>query len=197
MRTVRRGYVAVEEGPAMDKQINISTVAMFTTALEQRTQPEVRSALQAVIEGKPLGESSLDSKLIDYGWGCKAPADQFMMLDGVEYRRHVNGGGWVPVNQEQYDPNKAYVSEEAYIAPWVNIEANTKIFGGDFRGGTFVGGRFYDGWFQGGTFDRGEFRGGRFFDGNFAGGTFACDRMYLYATKGKEYGSSEDADRIL
>ena len=59
MRTVRRDYLAAEEGPAMDRQINISTVAMFSTALGQRPEKEVRRALQAVIEGKPLGESSL------------------------------------------------------------------------------------------------------------------------------------------
>lgn len=202
MRTVRRGYVAVEEGPVMDKKCNVSTLAMFATALEQRPEAEVRRALQAVIEGKPLGESSLDSKLVDYGLGCMAQADQIMVLGNVKYRRHVNGGGWVPADQDESDPKKAYVSEEAYIAPGVTIEGNTKIFGGEFYGGEFYGGQFfggefYAGEFNGGEFNCGTFNNGVFHSGRFIGGTFAGDRLYLYATIGKKYGSSEDADRIL
>lgn len=176
---------------------------------------DLMRAAQAILEKKPFGESSLDDKLIDYGYGFFA-TDTPMSLNGVSYRRHVNGGGYVPVEQDERSPIKAYIREDAYIGPWVRISGNAKIFngtfcGGEFRGGEFYegyfldgtfydgvfhggefrGGYFYGGYFRGGSFRRGYFFDGRFFDGIFIGGEF---RGGTYNEFSKTYESTTDAD---
>lgn len=62
--------------------------------------------VQALLEKKPLSESSLDGKLIDYGRGARA-TDGHMEIGGVMYRRHVNGGGWVASRPRRERPEQA------------------------------------------------------------------------------------------
>lgn len=73
-----------------------------------------------------------------YGYGLMEPAGQTMVLDGVTYIRHSNGGGCVPSNQDEFDPNRVYVSENAWVGPCVIVTNKAKIHGGEFRGGLFT-----------------------------------------------------------
>lgn len=137
--------------------------------------------VQALLEKQPLGESSLDDKLFDYGQGVKAVPSP-MVVDGVSYRRHVNGGGWVPVNQDEVDTTQPFVSDEVFVGPQVII-----------RGGRFLGGQFYGGEFKGGRFDGGRFLGGVFHDGVFYGGVFEVSGAE-YVVSGRLYLSDADRD---
>ena len=166
----------------MGQNINSDTVNMFATALKQRPEDEVRKALQAVIEGSPPGSSSLTDKFIDFGGGFKAQ-DTTVELQGVTYRRHPNGGGMVPVDQDQYHPNKPFVDLRAYIGPKAWIQGNTKIYDGVFSGGMFRGGVFYDGVFYDGVFSGGVFSGGVF-----------AKRGAVYEIASRRYRSDADAD---
>ena len=160
--------------------------------------------VQALLEGVPQGTSSLDGKLVDYGRGVKAPAGQTMVIYGTYYRRHAKGGGWVPVDQDEHDPDKPYVSDQAFVGPRVIIEGNTKIYGGWFYGGVFLGGQFYGGWFYGGlfrdgvfedgVFEGGWFYGGMFHGGQFYGGMFHGGQFYGGMFKGGAFEGGSYAD---
>jgi hypothetical protein len=90
----------------------------------------------------------------------------------VILKRHRNGGGWVPVDQDWDNPNKAFVADDVYVGPRAMVLGPAKIHGGWFYGGTFHGGQFESGTFHGGQFYGGTFHGGRFEGGAFEGGAF-------------------------
>lgn len=195
------------------------------------TDNKIVNAIQALLEDKPPGESSRDQRIVEWfeGFGfTEANFDERLVyesLDGqrVTLKRHRNGGGWVPVNQDQSDPNKAYVADEVYVGPTVKVVGRARLNGGrfhggefhggvfhdgrfydgEFRGGVFYSGVFFDGVFRGGEFRDGEFRGGKFYSGVFSTGLFLSGNFRggeftqfaaLYKTHGKDYSSHKDAD---
>lgn len=46
---------------------------------------------------------------------------QTMVCDGQPFRRHRNGGGWVPANQDEGDDRKPFVAESAYVGPFARV----------------------------------------------------------------------------
>ncbi len=138
---------------------------------------------------------SAQVRLVNYGKGLRAPAGQTMILDGVTYRRHRNGGGWVPIDQDKKNAAKAYVASKAFIGPQVIIRPGVKIHGGAFFNGKFRGGVFHGGLFYGG-----ELHGGVFIDGIFYGpGSFEShpdSRTRVYYQARKIYRSDDDADVV-
>ena len=129
---------------------------------------------------------SAQVKLVNYGKGLRAPAGQTMILDGVTYRRHRNGGGWVPIDQDKKNAAKAYVASKAFIGPQVIIRPGVKIHGGAFFNGKFRGGVFH---------------GGKFIDGIFYGpGSFEShpddSRTRVYYQARKIYRSDDNADVV-
>lgn len=198
----------------MTKHVSVQVVRQFAHAIEAVGDEAVARALQAAIEKTSLGESSLDDKLYDFGHVFKARKDEIATFNGDCYRRHLNGGGWVPVEQDLRDPEKPYVSEDVHVGPFVQIGGNAKLYGGEFVGGAFHGGRFYGGTFYGGEFyggvyGEGSFHYGLFYDGLYVGedsmyeggdfehgifdGKFE-DASKTYADRYKKYRSSADAD---
>lgn len=149
---------------------------------------------------------SAQVRLVNYGKGLRAPAGQTMILDGVTYRRHRNGGGWVPIDQDKKNAAKAYVASKAFIGPQVIIRPGVKIhggafFNGKFRGGVFHGGLFYGGFFYGGELHGGVFHDGVFIDDIFYGpGSFEShpddSRTRVYYQARKIYRSDDDADVV-
>ena len=144
---------------------------------------------------------SAQVKLVNYGKGLRAPAGQTMILDGVTYRRHRNGGGWVPIDQDKKNAAKAYVASKAFIGPQVIIRPGVKIHGGTFFNGKFRGGVFHGGTFFNGKFRGGVFHGGKFIDGIFYGpGSFEShpddSRTRVYYQARKIYRSDDDADVV-
>lgn len=159
----------------MATQVDVSTVRIFASALQQRSQKEVCRALQAVIEGVPPGTSSLDSKLVELSPGMSFPERDFDfcgIIEGVRMKRHRNGGGLVPVEQDRHDPKKPYVADDVYVGYGVIVSGTAKLFAGVFWGGVFWGGKFLGGEFWGGEFFGGDFHGGQFLGGKFHYGVF-------------------------
>ena len=111
-------------------KMQVSTLAMLTTACGQGKEPEVRRALQAVIEGAPLGESSLDSKIVATFGGMSFTEANFretIVYNNQHLKRHRNGGGWVPAEQDEYDESKPFVAETAYVGPFVMVSGNARV----------------------------------------------------------------------
>jgi carbonic anhydrase/acetyltransferase-like protein (isoleucine patch superfamily) len=78
--------------------------------------------VQALLEGRSLGPSSMDDKLVGIWEGVRVTEGflrQTMILQssGQVLRRHRNGGGWVPAEQDEYDESKPFVAETAYVGP--------------------------------------------------------------------------------
>lgn len=90
----------------------------------------VAAMLQALIEKQPLGASSLGAKVIDSYEGVditEAFLAQTMTYHGQLLKRHRNGGGWVPAEQDEHDQAKAFVAETAYVGPFAMIYENARI----------------------------------------------------------------------
>lgn len=106
--------------------------------------------VQAMLEGVPSGESSLDHKIVVRfnGFGfTEANFSETIFYSGTELRRHRLDGGWVPVDQSEHDSGKAWVEESVYVGPRAMVLGSAKIYAGDFHGGTFYGGAFEGGVF--------------------------------------------------
>lgn len=112
-------------------QVSTATLAQFNAALTQVGEDEVRRALQAAIERKPLGESSLDGKIVagfeGYGF-TEANFRETIVCEDQLLKRHRNGGGWVPVEQDERDLSKAYVAETAYVGPTAIVCGEARVF---------------------------------------------------------------------
>lgn len=82
--------------------------------------------VQALLEKKPSGESSLDSKIVetfgDYGF-TEANFHETIVYNGQLLKRHRNGGGWVPAEQD------AYNSAMPYVAPTVTVDLTSMVYG--------------------------------------------------------------------
>lgn len=84
----------------------------------------VRAQLQAIIEKKPFEKSSLSNKVIRECEGVRlteAFLAQRMNYRGWDLKRHRNGGGWVPLDQDEYDTARPFVAETAYVGPFAMV----------------------------------------------------------------------------
>jgi hypothetical protein len=88
-------------------------------------------AVQAIIEGKSLGESSLDGKIVATFEGVAFTEANFLhetIVYGKQtLKRHRNGGGWVPADQDEADIAKPFVDETAYVGPWAQVSGNARV----------------------------------------------------------------------
>ena len=118
-------------------------------------ESDVQEGIQALLEGKPFGESSLSGKVTGFGGFNFTEANfrERLFYGDIELRRHRNGGGWVPVDQDENSPDKAYVDDNVYVGPHAMVLGPAKLLSGMFIGGVFYGGEF-----RGGVFLRGVFR---------------------------------------
>lgn len=67
------------------------------------------------------------------------------VFEGVEFRRsdmnyrkrckgqwlkyHLNGGGLVPADQDEFDETKPFIEDTVYVGPFATIQGNIRIFG--------------------------------------------------------------------
>ena len=89
--------------------------------------------VQALFEKQPVSESSLGSKVIGEWEGAtfteyQIANDRLVHL-GQVLRRHRNGGGWVPLEQDEYDQSKPFVAESAYVGSFAMVYGNARVFG--------------------------------------------------------------------
>lgn len=92
----------------------------------------VEATLQDLIEHKPFGQSSLSTKVIAICEGVEITEvflAQTMVRDGQRCKRHRNGGGWVPVEQDEYDESKPFVAETAYVGPYAQVLDRGRVYG--------------------------------------------------------------------
>ena len=193
----------------MSQEISGKTIGMLAELIERLSnggcdELDFQEGIQALLEGKPFGKSSLSGKVTEFG-GFSFTEENFrdrLIYCGIELRRHRNGGGWVPVDQDENSPDKAYVHKNVYVGPRAMVLGPAKLYSGYFHGGTFHGGTFHGGCFHGGTFHGGTFHGGYFHGGEFHGGTFhgGCFRggvfrktEAVYGDPSKIYRSDSDA----
>ena len=168
----------------MSQEISGKTLGMLAELIERLSnggcdELDFQEGIQALLEGKPFGKSSLSGKVTEFG-GFRFTEENFrerLLYGDIELRRHRNGGGWVPVDQDENSPDKAYVDDKVYVGPRVMVLRKAKIRGGYFHGGEFHGGCFHGGTFRGGCFLGGDFR----------------NMNAVYATPYRVYGSDSDA----
>ena len=90
-------------------------------------------AFQALLEGKPYGESSLSEKVVMECADVKITESflrQTMQLsNGQKMKRHRNGGGWVPADQDEFDESKPFVAETALVGPFARVFGNARVTG--------------------------------------------------------------------
>lgn len=111
-----------------------ATLRQLLQAIEARGEDATRAALQAVIEGRPMGESSLDDKFVVEFEEVKFTEkqlrdDRWYLSDGEVLKRHRNGGGWVPLEQDEFDESKPFVAETAYVGPYARVFGGARVFG--------------------------------------------------------------------
>ena len=89
--------------------------------------------VQALLEKQPVSESSLGSKVIGEWEGATFTeyqiANDRLVYLGQVLRRHRNGGGWVPLEQDKYDRSKPFVAESAYVGPFAMVFGNARVYG--------------------------------------------------------------------
>ena len=89
--------------------------------------------VQALLEEQPVSESSLGSKVIGEWEGVTFTeyqiANDRLVYRGQVLRRHRNGGGWVPHEQDEYDRSKPFVEESAHVGPFAMVYGNARVYG--------------------------------------------------------------------
>ena len=89
--------------------------------------------VQALLEKQPVSESSLGSKVIGEWEGVTFTeyqiANDRLVYCGQVLRRHRNGGGWVPLEQDEYNESKPFVAESAYVGPFAMVFGNARVYG--------------------------------------------------------------------
>ena len=98
-----------------------------------KDRPAVMQAVQAIIEGMPLGQSSLDDKVVGTWEGVtiteRMLRDDRLPVNGQFLRRHREGGGWVPLEQDEHDESMPFVSEDSYVGPWARVTGTSLVTG--------------------------------------------------------------------
>jgi hypothetical protein len=102
--------------------------------------------VQALLEEQPVSESSLGSKVIGEWEGATFTeyqiANDRLVYRGQVLHRHRNGGGWVPLEQDEYDQSKPFVEESAYVGPFAMVYDDAQVYGNQ----TLSSGRRYAGY---------------------------------------------------
>ncbi|MEO7904451.1 MAG: hypothetical protein ABIR91_01505 [Candidatus Saccharimonadales bacterium] len=91
----------------------------------------VVATLQSLIEKQRFENSSLSNKAIDTHDGVGITElflSQTMTFQGQQLKRHRNGGGWVPVDQDSDDLSKPHVAESAYVGPFAMVYGDALVF---------------------------------------------------------------------
>lgn len=118
----------------MAQNVNVSTgtLRMLAKACEQSGENAVRAALQAVIEKQQPGSSSLDNKIV-VAFGdvslTEANFRETIIICGQRMKRHRNGGGWVPVEQDADDYSMPYVAGTAFVGPYATVHGHARVYG--------------------------------------------------------------------
>lgn len=123
----------------MGQQVQVSgkTLKMTAEVLKRLgngglDEDVLQCALQAVLEDTPLGESSRDNKIVARFEGVSFTEANFretVVIDGQHMKRHRNGGGWVPAEQDEHDESMPFVDETAYVGPFAIVSDNARVFG--------------------------------------------------------------------
>lgn len=117
----------------MSKQLSAAILRGIAQILDLGKQDDLKRAIKAIIEGKPLGESSLDDKIVAEFEGVGFTEANFRETIRFDYqllKRHRNGGGWVPVEQDQENHTMPFVAETAYIGPWALVSCCARVLDG-------------------------------------------------------------------
>lgn len=106
----------------------------FAQAVEVCNKPEdVVTALQRLIEKTPDSQnSSRDERIVAEFEGVSFTEANFaetIIYKGQRLKRHRNGGGWVPADQDEHDTTKAFVAETAYVGPFAMVFGNARVYG--------------------------------------------------------------------
>ena len=89
-------------------------------------------AVRFLIEGDKRGLPTPESEVLDTCEGVEITEDflaQTMTFCGRKLKRHRNGGGWVPAEQNENDPSKPYVAETAYVGPFAVVSGYAQVYG--------------------------------------------------------------------
>jgi carbonic anhydrase/acetyltransferase-like protein (isoleucine patch superfamily) len=54
---------------------------------------------------------------------------QTMEFHGQILKRHPNGGGWVPMLQDEDDESMSYVAETVFVGPWAMVYEQARAMG--------------------------------------------------------------------
>lgn len=119
----------------MNSQIDVSFVAQFHELCKRITNGSldpktVRFGLQLLIEHQPVTSESLSNIVLLTIDGIDITEEflaQTMTLHGQKMRRHRNGGGWVPADQDEFDESKPFVADTAYISPHAMVFGNARV----------------------------------------------------------------------
>ena len=73
----------------------------------------------------------LDRKIVATFEGCgftEANLRETIVCSGQLLKRHRNGGGWVPADQDESDTSKPFVAETAYVGPNARVSGNARVY---------------------------------------------------------------------
>lgn len=55
--------------------------------------------------------------------------NQTIIFQGQKLKRHPNGGGFVPIDQDEDDMSKPFVAESVFVGPFAIVSGNARVFG--------------------------------------------------------------------
>lgn len=116
----------------MSKHLSTSTLRSIAQVYDMGKGDQLRRFIQAIIEGKSSGESSLDGKFAglfqDIAF-TEANFHETIIYRGQLMKRHRRGGGWVPFEQDEHDKTKPFVAETVFVGPWAMVYGNARVLG--------------------------------------------------------------------
>ncbi|MDN5819822.1 MAG: hypothetical protein L0H38_03660, partial [bacterium] len=114
-----------------EQYISPANMRSIAQAIE-KDKPALMSAVQAIIEGTPIGASSLDDKIVATWEGVtfteRQLRDDRMTYLGQVLRRHRYGGGWVPLDQDKANITMPFVAETAYVGPSAMVFGSARVY---------------------------------------------------------------------
>ena len=116
----------------MSEHLSSSVLRNLAQIQDMGKIDELNRAIQAIVEGKPFGKSSLDAKAVatfERVGFTEANFSETILYLGQLMKRHRNGGGWVPAVQSESDQSKPFVAETAYVGPWAKVYDNARVYG--------------------------------------------------------------------
>lgn len=106
----------------------------FTELLQRRdlgqlSTKKIRAGLQLIMIGTQntlVWKDAIDARVYE---GVRLTKDfmaQTMEYNGQAMKRHLNGGGWVPMFQDEDDPSMPFVADSVYVGPFAMIYENAR-----------------------------------------------------------------------